>query len=198
VATLPSDLQDQLPDGMEVRIASLTDEGQQQVIDALQDAQTDGGLDEDAYDHAVTNAENADYDRENVEELHTEQAKAADAGDYDKAQDYANKAEYELKDIDDLGGHEAAHEVVEAQTDQQELGTAQSDQDYAHQNAEYAASDHGTEAGREAAAETADHYAEEAAHYGAQADMGGTYGDHSYSATSSDAATAEDTAGTEE
>ena len=197
MATLPSDLQNELPEGMSVRIASLSDEGQQQVIDALLEAQSNGALTEEAFEDAVGGAESADYSRENVEDLREQQAEAAEAGDYDKAQEFANQAEYELKEIDDLGGAEAADEVLEAQTDQAELATAQDHQDYAQENADFAASDRGTEAQRDMAADTAADYAASSAQYGSQADAGGTYGDHSYSAASTDAATATDTAGTD-
>lgn len=202
MATLPSDLQNglpggELPEGASVRIASLTDEGGQQVIDALYEAQGEGELTEDAVNEAVGNAEMADESRENVEQARDNQAEAADSGDYAKAQDYANQAEYELREIDDLGGTEAEAEVIEAQTDQAELAEAQDNADYAQANADFAASDRGTEAAREMAAESAGEYAQDAAQLGNQADAGGVYGDQSYGATASDAADAQDTAGTD-
>lgn len=197
MATLPSDIQNEQPDGIAVRIASLTDEGQAQVVEALEAAAADGALDEDAFQEAVGNAESADESRANVEGYREQQAEAAEAGDYDKAQEFANKSEYELREIDDLGGSEAAGEVIEAQTDQMELAEADSYQDAAQDNANFAMSDNGTEAQREAAAETAADYAATSAQYGAQADAGGTYGDHSYDATVNDAPDAMDTAGTE-
>jgi hypothetical protein len=195
MATLPSDIADQLPEGMSVRIASLTDEGQQQVLDALTEAQSAGPLTEETFQDTVSNAESADYARENVEIAREAQAEAADSGDYAKAQEYANQAEYELREIDHLGGAEAEEEVLEAQTDQVELATAQDHADYAQENAEFAASDRGTEAAREVAADTAGDYAASSAQYGNQADAGGVYGDQSYSATTTDTTT--DTAGTE-
>jgi hypothetical protein len=202
MATLPSDIQSELPEGelpegMSVRLATLTDEGEQQVIDALYEAQADGALTEEEIEGAVGSAEMADESRENVEQLREDQAEAVESGDYAKGQDLANQAEYELREIDHLGGAEAADEVVEAQIDQQELATAADNAEYAQDNAEFAASDRGTEAQREIAADTAVDYSADAAQSAAQADAGGTYGDHSYSASANDVATAEDTAGTE-
>jgi hypothetical protein len=202
MATLPSDLQNELPDGelpegMSVRIASLTDEGQQQVIDALYEAQGDGELTEESFQDAVGNAESADESRENVENLRTDQAEAVESGDFAKAQDLANQSEYELREVDDLGGTEAEQEVLEAQTDQQELADAGASQEAAEENADFAMSDRGTEGQREAAAETAADYSADAAQSASQADAGGTYGDHSYSASANDVPAAEDSAGTD-
>ncbi len=202
MATLPNDLQNELPDGelpdgVSVRMASLTEEGQQQVIDALYEAQGEGALTEDAINEAVGNAETADEARENVEQARENQAEAADAGDYDKAQEYANTAEYELREIDDLGGTEAETEVIEAQQDQVELAEAEDHAEYAQENADFATSDRGTEGQREAAAETANEYAESSNELGNRADAGGEYGDHSYSASANDDAAAQDTADTD-
>lgn len=197
MATLPTDIADQLPEGMSVRIASLTDEGQQQVIDALMEAQANGALTEDTFNDTLANAETADDSRENVEEARDNQAEAADAGDYETAQEQANIAEYELREIDDLGGAEAEAEVVEAQQDQVELAEADSHQDYAAENADFAMSERGTEGQREAAAENAGDYAQSSAELGNQADAGGVHGDQSYGATANDAPDAQDTAGTD-
>lgn len=197
MATLPTDIADQLPEGMSVRIASLTDEGQQQVIDALVEAQGSGELSEDAFNETVSNAETADDSRENVEQARENQAEAAEAGDYDKAQEHANSAEYELREIDDLGGTEAEAEVIEAQVDQAELAEAQDEADYANEQADFATSDRGTEAARDIAAENAGEAAQDSAELGSQADAGGTYGDQSYGATADDAPDAQDTADTD-
>lgn len=197
MATLPTDIADQLPEGMSVRIASLSEEGQQQVIDALTEAQGSGALSEDTFNETFSNAENADDSRENVEQARENQAEAADAGDYDKAQEQANVAEYELREVDDLGGSEAEAEVIEAQQDQVELAEADANQEYAEDNADFAMSDRGTEGQREAAAETADDYADSANELGNRADAGGEHGDQSYSATANDAPDAQDTADTD-
>ena len=198
MATLPSDIQDQLPEGMSVRIATLSDEGQQQVLDALTEAQGDGALTEEAFSDAVSSAEMADESRENAEIAREGQAEAADSGDYAKAQDYANQAEYELKEVDHLGGAEAEEEMIEAQVDQAELAEAQDNEAAAQENADFAMSDRGTDAAREIAAENADEYAQEAVNLGNQADAGGIYGDQSYSAAADDAPDAQDTAGTDD
>lgn len=193
MASLPNEIADQLQEGMSVRIASLSEEGQQQVVDAL----SSGDLSEEEMNEALSNAEDADYARENVEEARENQAEAADAGDFDKAQEYANAAEYELREINDLGGTEAEAEVIEAQVDQAELAEAQDHADYAQENADFAMSDRGTEGQRDAAAETAGEYAQSSAELGSQADAGGVYGDQSYGATVNDAPDAQDTADTD-
>lgn len=195
MATLPTDIADQLPAGMTVEIASLTEEGQQQVIEALTEAAESGALTEDAIDQAVTDGENADESRENVEAYRQEQADAVADGDFDRGAEQARNAEYELREIDDLGGSEAENEVLEAQQDQVELHSAEADAEYAQDNATFAASDHGTEGQREAAAETAADYGQSALQSAGQADMGGTDADHSYTATTTD--TTVDSAGTE-
>ena len=196
MATLPSDIADQLPEGMSVRIASLSDEGQAQVLEALTEAQGAGEITEETFQETVSNAEYADESRENVEVAREAQAEAADSGDYAKAQDYANQAEYELREVDHLGGSEAEAEVIEAQQDQVELAGAQDNLDAAHDNAEFAASDRGTEGQRDAAAESAAEYAQTSTELGNQADAGGVYGDQSYTATTTDTTT--DTAGTDD
>ncbi len=193
MATLPTEIADQLQEGMSVRIASLSEEGQQQVVEAL----SSGELSEDEMNEALQNAEDADYARENVEEARENQAEAADAGDYDKAQEYANAAEYELREIDDLGGTEAEAEVVEAQVDQAELAEAQDQENYANEQADFATSDRGTAEARDIAAENAGEAAQESVELGNQADAGGVYGDQSYSATANDAPDAQDTADTD-
>lgn len=193
MATLPTDIADQLQDGMSVRIASLSEEGQAQVVEAL----SSGELSADEMNEALSNAEDADYARENAEEARENQAEAADSGDYDKAQEYANQAEYDLREVDDLGGSEAEAEVIEAQQDQAELAEAEDHAEYAEENADFAMSDRGTEGQREQAAETADEYADSSAELGNRADAGGVYGDHSYSASANDEADAQDTADTD-
>ena len=197
MATLPTGIADQLPEGMSVRIASLSEEGQQQVIDALTEAQGSGALSDDNFNETVSNAENADDARENVEQARENQAEAADAGDYGKAQEHANTAEYELREIDDLGGAEAEAEVIEAQQDQVELAEAQDEADYADDQADFAMSDRGTDAARDIAAENAGEAAQDAAELGNRADAGGEYGDHSYSAAANDVPDAQDTADTD-
>lgn len=202
MATLPNDIQAELPEGempegMSVRFAELTEEGQAQVIEALAEQAYEGDLTEDSINEAVGNAETADESRENVEDLREQQAEAVESGDYEKGQDLANQAEYELREVDDLGGSEAEAEVLEAQTDQQELADAADNADYAQENADFAMSDRGTESQREIAADTAVDYSADAAQSASQADAGGTYGDHSYSAGANDVATAEDSAGTD-
>lgn len=195
MATLPTELADQLPSGMTVEIASLTEEGQQQVIEALTEAADSGSLTQDAIDQAVTDGENADESRENVEMYRQEQAEAVAAGDLDRGAEQAKNAEYELREIDDLGGSEAENEVIEAQQDQAELHSAEADAEYAQDNANFAAGDGGTEGQREAAAETAAEYGQSSLESAGQADMGGTDADHSYTATTTDTTT--DSAGTD-
>src|SRR4051812_28356075 len=96
---LPPEILDQLPDGFQVAVANLSTDGQQQVIDALQAPAYDGNT-----DHVLLDAQVADEHRENVEQIHTEQAEAIAEGDFAKANDLAHNAEFEVRAVDSLGG----------------------------------------------------------------------------------------------
>lgn len=181
---LPQSILDQMPSELQVKVASLSEEGQQQVVDALTEAEAEYGLDHETIDEAVRNAEDADFHRENVENLQAEQAEAADAGDYGKAQDLANRAEYELREVESLGGTEATEGVIRAQSDEAHLESAQSNEDHAQDLADFAASGRGTDAANEAAAEDAADYQQRADEEGDLGDQGGVHGDHDYSADS--------------
>lgn len=128
----------------------------------------------------------AEDKREEAETYQAEQAKAADAGDWDTAKDYADKAEYAMQEVQDHGGDVAASEVIEAQQDSANLEWADYHQEIADDNAVTAASyaetgdmDHAAQY-----AETASSEATVAADYGAVADQGGAYADHTVDTSS--------------
>lgn len=191
----PSTLEE-MPEGFRVELASLSEEGQEQVVEAITAAQDAGTLDDAAVHDALDQAAQADTHRENVEDLHQQQADAASSGDYAKAADLASQAEYQLKEVQDHGG-DADEALVRADADVTHLESAQANADTAHEMADYA--NHlGTPEAADAAMQSAGNYAATAAQEGAAGDQGGHYADHSYSApaTTEDPATI-DTSGAE-
>lgn len=175
----PSTL-DQMPEGFRVELAGLSQEGQDQVIEAITAAQDSGTLDDAAVHDALDQAAQADLHRANVEDLHQQQADAADAGDYAKAADLAQQAEYQLKEVEDHGG-DADDALVRADADVTHLESAQANADTAHDMAEFAGH-MGTPEAAETAMDSASNYAATAAEEGAAGDQGGHYADHDYAA----------------
>ena len=171
-----------LPDDLQVEVANLSTEGQQQVLDAIAvhgDDGTDAG-------QLVTDAQTADYDRSNVEQLHTEQAQAIADGDYAKADDIAHQTEYQLQDVQDHGG-DADTQMATTESDQSHLDWAEFHQESADQEAGWA-SDAAASGDADHAAEYAGMASDQAgtASYDAtQADQGGTLGDHSFDSAGS-------------
>jgi hypothetical protein len=180
-------IRDQLPEGFSVAVANLSEEGQQQIIDALQDPAYDGNA-----DSALLQAQQADGHRENVEELHKEQAEAISEGDFSKANDIAHATEYEVRAVEGDGGAGDA-----------QLATAWKDEDHtsdANWHAETAAQDLDTAASYASTGDTAaaatlvDHAGGEAAvaaDAGASAAQGGVDASHDYSSAASVSETSE-------
>ena len=109
-----------IPEDFEVRIAHLSDVGQQHVIEAVQEAEASG---EDVdVDREIAAAEAAAAYRAQAKEYEVEQAKAIEAGDFERAREFTVKAEQELELAAEYGGSEQA--VVDAQHDVAKLDEA--------------------------------------------------------------------------
>jgi hypothetical protein len=109
-----------IPEDFEVRIAHLSDVGQQHVIEAVQDAEA-GGENVDV-EREIADAEAAAAHRAQAKEYELEQAKAIEAGDFERAREFAVKAEQELELAAEHGGSEQA--VVDAEHDVAKLDEA--------------------------------------------------------------------------
>jgi hypothetical protein len=168
----------ELPETFSVEVAALSDIGQAEVYEALEAGELDA-------ETILDNAEAADVNREDIADLRLQQADAAEAGDYEKAEEYADKVGYEMREIEELGG-DMDNQIVDADRQEAALDNADWNQDIADANADtaeaYAAEgdfDHAAQY-----ADTAIDHAEVAADYGDQGDAGGHYADHDVSTTS--------------
>lgn len=178
-SSLPQDVIDQLPEDFRIEVSNLSEEGQQQVIDAI--ANHDGDVADLNTDALVSDAQIADTARDNVEHLHQEQADAVASGDYAKADEIAHQTEYQLQEVQDHGGN-ADLQLATTESDQQHLDWAQYHQeiadDQAHSAVEAAAAGDATHA--EMYADQAAGHAGVAATDATDASQGGHYGDHGY------------------
>lgn len=165
----------------EVELAGLNDNEQNQVHEALTEAQFNDGLDDVNIQDEVQDAQLAEEQRELAEDFRVDQAKAAEAGDIAGAKEFAQGAEVHINNANqehgadlDTAAHEVTHQV-------QTLSDAQAQQDTA-ETFEAAADDY-SDPGQEQAAQTSLDVADDA--YNAaednvdQADLGGSYGDQS-------------------
>ena len=177
---------------MSIDIAGLSDMEQANLQAALQKAADEGTLEDFNSDSAILDAQAAETAREEAEYFQGEQAKAAEAGDWEKAEEMAENAEYAMEEVKDHGGDVADSEILEAQYDQMELENADYHQEIADDNAASAEA-YAAEGDLDTAAIYADSAAGEAAtaaDYGAQADAGGTYADQTVDTSSTFDATA--------
>ncbi|MFK7912280.1 MAG: hypothetical protein AB8B93_00070 [Pseudomonadales bacterium] len=165
----------------EVELAGLNENEQDQVHEALTEAEFGDSLEDVNIHDEIHNAEVAEELRDTAESERVEQARDADAGDVEGAKEHAMGAEAMLNDaVNEHGGqletaaHEATHEVQALSDAQEQLETAET--------FEEAAVDYSVE-GQDQAAEGSEDFADDA--YDAadnnveQADAGGTYGDQS-------------------
>ncbi len=165
-----------LTETFRVEIANLSEEGRDDVLEAL-DANPE--MSQDDADALIGRTEKADEDREDFEALQKEQDEAMKDGDWATAHDRAEAAEYEMREVEDLGG-DADSEIHEAETDQHEIDEAVDQHDMAHQaavdSADYAA--HGMDGAAEVYGETATDHAVASADSAAAAAPNATNPDH--------------------
>ena len=178
---------------LQIDMAGMSQAETATMLNQLQQAADSGGLSADFNpDDMFLDSQIAEEKREEAEQFQAEQAKAVEAGDWEKAEEMAENAEYAMEEVKEHGGDVADSEILEAQYDQMELENADYHQEIADDNAAsaeaYAA---------EGDLETAEIYADSAvgeaataADYGSMADAGGTYADQTVDSSSTFDATA--------
>ncbi len=177
---------------LSVDTAGLSQMEQANFMASLQKAAEEGGLEDFNADSAILDAQLAETARDDAEYYQAEQAKAAESGDWEKAEEMASNAEYAMEEVKDHGGDVADSEVLEAQYDQMELENADYHQEIADDNAASAEA-YAAEGDLDTASIYADSAASEATtagEYGAMADQGGTYADQTVDTSSTFDATA--------
>jgi len=122
-----------LTDAFRVEIASLSEEGREDVLDAME---ANPEMSQDDAETLLDRTEAADENRENFDELQKAQEEAMESGDWETAHDRAQSAEYEMREVQELGG-DADSEILEAETDQHEIDEAIDE----HEMSEQAATD---------------------------------------------------------
>lgn len=161
----------------QIDIASLSEGAQEQAIQAVHDAAANGALDDLDLDSVINNARDADAARERSEENQVEQAKAAESGDFAKAEEFAQRAEYDLREVEDKGADPVAawQDVEHTQHDRMDLENAEFHQEIAADDAASAAAyaAEGDTVHAEAYADHAADHADVAADYGHAGDAGG-------------------------
>ncbi|MGD9815234.1 MAG: hypothetical protein AB7Q23_08505 [Hyphomonadaceae bacterium] len=190
--TLEEFMQTEAGQQMQIDMAGLSDMEQANLAAALQKAADEGALEDFNPDSAILDAQFAEEAREDAEYYQAEQAKAVEAGDWEKAEEMAENAEYAMEEVKDHGGDVADSEILEAQHDQMDLENADYHQEIADDAAESAAA-YAAEGDMDTASMYADTAADEAtvaADYGAAADQGGTYADQTVDTSSGFDATA--------
>lgn len=184
--TIEEFMQTEAGQSLQMQNAGLSDMEQSNLMAALQKAADEGGLEDFNVDSAVQQAQWAEEAREEAEALQAEQAKAVEEGDWEKAQDLAQQAEYKLEEVQENGGDVAYAEVKQNEDDQANLEWADYHQEIADDNADAAAA-----YAAEGDLETAEIYADSAADaagaaadYGEAADQGGAYAEQTVDTSS--------------
>lgn len=102
----------------EVELAGLNDNEAAQVKEALSEAEFGNELDSLDVENEIEQAQFAEEDRAQAEELREDQVEAADAGDYETARERAEQVQEELRDSSEEHGgdldtaiNENAHDV---------------------------------------------------------------------------------------
>lgn len=120
-----------------VNIMDLGTESQDAIVEAVIEAAEIGTLDQLDVREMVVDASAAESHTAQAEEYQRQQSKAADAGNWDLARDYAQKANNEREAAADNGAAEAP--VVESERDVSNLENARTEQRTANENAATAA-----------------------------------------------------------
>lgn len=193
VMTLEDFWQTDVGQQLQIDMAGMSDAEQSTMLNQLQLAADNGDLSADFNtDSMFLDSEIAEEKREEAEYYQAEQAKAVEAGDWEKAEELSSKAEYAMEEVKDHGGDVADAEIYEAQTDQANLENADHHQEIADSNADTAAAyaAEGDLKTAEIYADSAADSATVAADFGASADQGGTYADQTVDTSSTFDATA--------
>lgn len=124
----------------QIQMASLPDAAQAQARSVLEEAAASGTLDDLDLDEVISNAREAHEAQEEAEDLQVEQARATEAGDYEHARELSDKAEYELREVEEKGDDplDAQAAIRDADYDQMDLDNADFHQEIAEGNVEAA------------------------------------------------------------
>lgn len=178
---------------LQIDMAGMSQAETATMLNQLQQTADSGGLTADFNpDDMFLDSQIAEEKREEAEQFQAEQAKAVEQGDWEKAEEMAENAEYAMEEVKEHGGDVADSEILEAQYDQMELENADYHQEIADDNADTAAA-YAAEGDLDTASIYADNAASEAtmaADSGAMADQGGTYADQTVDTSSTFDATA--------
>ncbi|MCR9279374.1 MAG: hypothetical protein NXH85_15565 [Pseudomonadaceae bacterium] len=115
----------------EVEMAGLNDNEAAQVKEALSEAEFNNELDSLDVENEIEQAQFAEEDRAQAEELREEQVEAADAGDYDTARERAEQVEQELRDSSEEHGGDLDNAISENAHDVEVLSEADYQQEVA-------------------------------------------------------------------
>ncbi|MEM1436979.1 MAG: hypothetical protein AAGG11_23225 [Pseudomonadota bacterium] len=166
----------------EVELAGLNDNETAQVREAISEAEFNNELDQLDVDAEIQQAQFAETDRAEAEELREDQVEAADRGDYETARDRAEDAQHELRDAAETHGGNLDTALSENARDVEVLSEAEFQQEAAESfeadAIDYAEldSDEGADASLDDAYDAAD-AADDAAQD--STDFADTGGDHS-------------------
>ena len=97
-----------------VSLANLSEESQQQVLEAVEFAEATHTTDELDVRQVVQDAEAADYHRAQADEYQQLQAKAASDGNWEEAREYAARAEGELESVAEAVAVRGFHDETSA------------------------------------------------------------------------------------
>jgi hypothetical protein len=172
---------------LQTDMAGMSGPEQADMMNQLQGAADSGDLHEGYNsDSMFLDAQVAEGARDDATQLQTEQAQAVADGDWDRAHDLAQQADYSMQEVRDHGGDVAQAEMDQNSDDLANTSWAEYHQEIADDNATTAAAyaetgdaDHAAQYGEVAADQGAT-----AAEYGGMADQGGTYADHSVDTSS--------------
>ncbi|EGF92517.1 ECLF2 upstream ORF [Asticcacaulis biprosthecium C19] len=140
-----------------VEIANLSEDGRDDVLEAIE---ANPAMTAEDAEVLLDRTEAADAARENFDDLQKEQDQLMKDGEWETARDRAQEAEYEMREVEDLGG-DADTEILEAETDVAEIDEAMDEQEMGEQAAADAAdyADRGMEGAAEVYGQTASEHA---------------------------------------
>jgi hypothetical protein len=159
-----------------VEIANLSEEGREDVLEALE---ANPAMSADDAESLVDKTEAADAARDTYDALQKDQEQLMKDGEWEAAQDRAVAAEYEMREVEELGG-DADEEILEAETDQAEISEAEDSQEMSEQAATDAAdyADRGMDGAAEVYGNSAGEHAANAVDNAAAASPSDTNPDH--------------------
>lgn len=120
----------------EVEMAGLNDNEAAQVKEALSEAEFNNELDTLDIENEIEQAQFAEEDRAQAEDIREDQVNAADAGDYETARERAEEVQQELRDSSEEHGGDLDNAISENTHDIEVLSEADYQQEVAEDMAE--------------------------------------------------------------